>query len=526
MADQQKIDPVAHLAAIVQFSDDAIISKQLDGTISTWNRGAERLFGYSAAEAIGRSIRMIIPDDRWHEEDDVLRAVCRGEVVDHFETERQRRDGSRVVISLTVSPIKDASGRIVGASKIARDISSRREAELERTHLLAEAQAAGHAKDQFLAVLSHELRTPLNAILGWSEVLRRQSTDPAILARGIEAISRNVRAQATLIDELLDISRIVSGKLGIEVRPIELAPVVETALEGIRPVAAVKGLRLESALEADALVLGDAARLQQVVWNLLSNAVKFTPAGGEVKVLLATVEGRVELSVQDSGIGIPPDYLAFVFDRFSQADSSIRRQAGGMGLGLAIARELVQLHGGGIAARSAGPGQGAEFVVTLPHFAAVTAPTGIVAEHLGSASPASIPLPDLGGLRVLVVDDDAASREVTEAILRSLGAEVRLAASAAEARAALAAARPDVLVADVGMPVEDGYSLMRSLTARQASGGDTIPAIALTALAGPEDRQQALAAGFCHHLAKPVESHALALAVARLAGPARRRGAA
>jgi PAS domain S-box-containing protein len=528
MATSFPFNPEAHLAAIVRGSDDAIVSKTLDGTIISWNRGAERVFGYPAAEAVGRSIRMIIPRDRWQEEDEVLRRVSQGEEVDHFETVRQRRDGSPVVISLTVSPIRDASGRIIGASKIARDISFRRQAEEERTRLLAAAESANLAKDQFLAVLSHELRTPLNAILGWSEVLRQTPVDPALAQRGLDAIARNVKAQAKLVDDLLDISRIGSGKMRLEVRPVELAPIVEAALEAVGPAALAKRVGLQRVLDPGAVVLGDAGRLQQVMWNLLSNAIKFTPAGGWVQVILSGDRSLVEVAVSDTGSGITPEYLPFVFDRFSQADSSMRRQFGGLGLGLAITRELVQMHGGTVEARSEGAGHGATFIIQLPR-SVVSAlsggpggaggPGGEPGGPRGAAGllAAEPPFPDLTGVRVLVVDDDPGNREVTEAFLHSLGAEVLLAVSAAAARTALAGQRPDVLVADIGMPLEDGYSLLRSVRALPAAEGGTIPAIALTAMARSEDRWQALDAGFHLHLAKPAEPRSLAVAIAQLA---------
>jgi PAS domain S-box-containing protein len=514
MCSNVALDPLAHLAAIVEGSDDAIVSKQLDGTILSWNRGAERIFGYSAAEAVGNGIRMIIPPDRWPEEDEVLRRVCRGEVVDHFETMRQHRDGSPVAISLTVSPIRDSTGRIVGASKIARDISLRREIEQERSRLLAAAQAANRAKDQFLAVLSHELRTPLNAILGWSEVLR-QKPDPAIVERGLASIARNVAAQAKLIDDLLDVARISSGKVRLEVRPVDLALIINGALEAVAPAAAAKRIRLRSDVRPGALVLGDASRLQQVIWNLLSNAVKFTPAGGEVDVVLAGAESQIELTVTDTGIGIAPEYLPLVFERFSQADSSMRRQFGGLGLGLAIARELAQLHGGTLEARSEGAGRGATFILQVPRSVVRSLPADL--DRDGAPVSAAKPLfPALNGVRVLMVDDDSGTREVTEAVLRSAGANVWAASSAPEARIALTLHRPDVLVADVGMPLEDGYSLIRSVRALPAAGGGSIPAIALTALAGSEDRRRALDAGFQVHLAKPIEPRSLIVAILEL----------
>jgi PAS domain S-box-containing protein len=522
-------DPIGHLAAIVQHSDDAIVSKRLDGTITSWNKGAERMFGYSSAEAVGQSIRFIIPRDRWPEEDEVLAKVSLGEIVDHYETVRQRRDGSLLDISLTVSPIKDEAGRIVGASKIARDISGRKQMEDERrrseevrARLLEAAQAANRSKDEFLAILSHELRTPLNAILGWSEVLRQRQADAATAERGLAAISRNVKAQVKLIDDLLDVSRIAAGRLRLEVRTVELAPVVASAIEAIGPAAAAKQIRMAQVLDPSGVVLGDADRLQQVVWNLVSNAVKFTPKGGRVQVSLSRINSHVEITVSDDGKGIAPDYLPFVFDRFSQADTSLRRHFGGLGLGLSIARELVELHGGTIEARSDGDDQGATFVVKLPHSLVHPPPPGEAREHptAEAAGAPALPRPDLSGVLVLVVDDDAGTREVAEAILQPLGAEVLLAASAQDALVSLIGRRPDVLIADIGMPGEDGYSLIRSVRSLSARSGGATPAAALTAFARAEDGWRALDAGFQLHLAKPVEPLGLAIAVAHLAGRA------
>jgi PAS domain S-box-containing protein len=517
-------DPLAHLASIVRFSDDAIVSKLLDGTITSWNLAAERMFGYSAAEAVGRSIKIIVPRDRWGEEDEVLARLSRGEVIDHFETVRQRKDGSCFEISLTVSPVKDESGRIVGASKIARDISERRRAEEERAHLLEEAQAANRAKTDFLAVLSHELRTPLNPILGWAEVLRLRRDEPELIDRGLEAIVRNVKAQVKLIDDLLDISKIEAGKLRLDVRTVELAPIVEAALDTIAPAAEAKQIQVQRVLDPSGLVLGDSDRLLQVIWNLLANAVKFTPKRGRVQVCLSRVNSHVEVAVSDTGPGIAAAYLPHVFDRFSQADTSIRRHFGGLGLGLSIARELVELHGGTIEARSEGEGKGATFVIKLPRSLVAAPPPGETREHptAEAPGPSGLQYPNLAGVRVLLVDDDAATREVAQAILEPLGADVRLASSAAEALELLARDRPDVLVADIEMPGQDGYALIQSVRALPAHSGAGTPAAALTAFARPEDRWRALDAGFQLHLAKPVEPLGLAIAVAHLAGRAGR----
>ncbi len=351
-------------------------------------------------------------------------------------------------------------------------------------------------------------------------MLRRRQADEETTERGLQAISRNVKAQVRLIDDLLDVSRIASGKMRLEVRPIELAPLVDAVLEAIGPAAEAKQIRVVAVIDPSGAVLGDPDRLQQVVWNLVSNAVKFTPKGGLVQVVVARVNSHVELTVSDNGKGISGEYLPLVFDRFSQADSTLRRQFGGLGLGLNIARDLVELHGGTIEARSEGEGRGATFVVKLPRSLVHAAPPGEVRHHPTAEpdSAAALPSPDLSGLRVLVVDDDEGTRDVAEAILGSLGAEVMQAASAPAGLAALVHSRPDVLVADIEMPGEDGYTLINRVRSLPAQSGGATPAAALTAFARAEDRWRALDAGFQLHLAKPIEPLGLAIAVAHLAG--------
>jgi PAS domain S-box-containing protein len=348
------LDAAARLAAIVASSDDVIVGKTLDGTITSWNSAAERILGYTADEAIGQHIKLIIPPDRWAEEDEVLARIGRGEKVDHFETVRRTKDGRLLNISLTVSPIRDAQGTIVGASKVARDITDRLRAEKERAHLLASekearqlAEDASRLKDEFLAVVSHELRNPLNAITGWASLLRIGKLNNEQTARAVETILRNAQLQTQLIQDLLDVSAIVSGRLRLKVRPFQLSSVVEAAIEVMRPAAEAKSIRLQPLIDFTAgPVSGDPDRLQQVFWNLLSNAVKFTPNGGRVQIRLQTVDSHAELIVTDTGKGIDAKLLPFVFDRFRQGDSSTTREHGGLGLGLAIVRHLVELHGG------------------------------------------------------------------------------------------------------------------------------------------------------------------------------------
>jgi PAS domain S-box-containing protein len=512
---------VARLAAIVQSSDDAIVSKTLDGVIVSWNPAAERMFGWTAADAVGKHITLIIPPERFPEEDEVLARIRRGEGVDHFDTIRLTKDGRRLNISLTVSPIRDSSGRVIGASKIARDITDRKLAESERAAMLAreqaaraEAEAASRSKDEFLAVLSHELRTPLNAIFGWARMMKAGTLEPPVAARAIDAILRNAEAQARLVEDLLDVSRIISGNLRLDVRPVHLRSVIEAALDAVRPAMEARGLRLHTVFDDDVgMIVGSPERLQQVVWNLLSNAVKFTERGGQIRVSLHRVGVHVSIVVSDTGQGIPPELLPYVFDRFRQGDSSSTRAHGGLGLGLALVRHLIELHGGTVTAESRGVGRGATFTVTLPL---------VSDEPLAPvAAPAVAPGPDsasLRGVRVLVVDDDADGLEVASVVLTNSGANVRTCESAAAAITAMADWIPEVAVLDIEMPGEDGFALLRRVRALGAARGIRIPALALTAYGRPEDRRRTLAAGFNLHLAKPVDPSELVLAVANLAG--------
>ncbi len=383
MGRRQRADRAAwRLAAIVASSDDAIVSKDLDGIVTSWNRAAERMFGYTAEEMIGQSIRTIVPHDRQTEEDDVLACVKRGEKVDHFDTVRQRKDGSLVPISLTVSPIVDEQGTVIGASKVARDISERKQAETARARLLElaqentritdalnqEIQEASRLKDEFLATLSHELRTPLNALLGYTRMIRSGVIAVEGQARAVETIERNAISLSQIVEDILDVSRIISGKIRLNVQPVDLSVVVRSALEAMMPAADAKGITLDAALDrCAAQITGDPERLQQVAWNLITNAVKFTPRGGTVQVRIERTDAHIELVVSDTGIGIRPDFLPHVFERFRQADAGgTNRERGGLGLGLNIARQLVELHGGTIEATSAGEGQGTTFRVMLP----------------------------------------------------------------------------------------------------------------------------------------------------------------
>jgi PAS domain S-box-containing protein len=351
------------LAAIVQSSEDAIVSKDLDGYILTWNKSAERLFGYTAEEAIGRHITIIIPDERRDEETEVLRRIRNGQTVEHFETVRRRKDGSFVDISLTVSPIRRGD-EIIGASKIARDIT-------EQRRLRQEALEANRLKDEFLATLSHELRTPLNTVVGYATMLQRGSLDESQRAKAVDVIHRNAQMLTELVAELLDTSRIVTGKIRLVVGDCDLSAIVDAAVENIRPSVEGRKLQLETSVQPDVRFRGDAERLQQAMWNLLTNAVKFTPPGGRIDVGLAAADGCARITVKDTGVGIARDALPHVFQRFWQGEGR-SREFGGLGLGLALTRQFVELHGGTIEARSGGPGTGSEFEIRLPLGAGVS----------------------------------------------------------------------------------------------------------------------------------------------------------
>jgi len=524
----------ALMAAIVESSDDAIISKDLNGIIASWNKGAERLFGYTAAEAIGKSVTILIPPGRADEEPYIIERIRRGEKVDHYETVRRRKDGSEVDISLTVSPVRDKSGKVIGASKIARDITERKRIEIEREELLrretvarAEAEKASRIKEEFLATISHELRSPLNAILGWAQMLSENWLDEERSARAFEVIYRNAHAQNQLIGDLLDVSRIITGKLRLDVKMVELIPIIDAAIDVVRPAADAKNIRLSSTLDpAAGWALVDPDRLQQIVWNLLSNAVKFTPGGGEVAVRLEREATRVAITVSDTGEGIESEFLPFVFDRFRQLEGDTARAQAGLGLGLAIVRHLVEMHGGTVSAVSPGKGQGATFTVTFP-LTARRLETGEdeldCLTNAGKTSQSRAQSPDpLRDLRVLVVDDELDARELFHSMLTLYGAEVKVCSSSAEALQTLDEWRPDVLVSDIGMPHEDGYEFMRKVREREPERGGRIPALAVTAYARARDERKAYAIGYQMYVSKPVEPGQLAATIASLAGRVRK----
>jgi PAS domain S-box-containing protein len=505
----------ARLAALVESSDDVIVSKTLDGVITSWNRAAERMFGWTSDEAVGRHITLIIPEERWPEENEVLASIRRGERVDHFETVRVAKDGSLRDVSITVSPIRDATGRIAGASKIARDISERKRVEAEREQLLAraqdaraEAEAANRAKDDFLATLSHELRTPINAILGWAQLLGAARHDATMVDRALETITRNARQQARLIEDLLDVSAIIGGRLELNARPVNLVVTLGAVLETLRPEAEAKGVAIRARFDPSVgMVHGDPERLQQVFWNLLSNAIKFTGRQGHVNLALERADSRAVVTLSDTGIGIRPDQLPVIFERFRQADRSITRAHGGLGLGLAIVKQLVELHGGTVDAASPGEGRGATFTVTLPV-------SPLQERAGGSAEPSADGVERCDGIQVVLVDDEADGRDMVTVLLEQSGARVTAVASAAAALEAIRRTTPDILVSDLAMPGTDGYALMRQVRAMPSAR--RIPAVALTAHVSADVRIKAFQAQFDAYLTKPVDRAELLAVVARL----------
>jgi PAS domain S-box-containing protein len=513
------------LAAIVESCYDAIVGKTLEGVVTSWNLGAERLFGYTAAEMIGAPIHRIIPPERRDEESMILSRLRQGERVEHLETERVRKDGRRVDVSMTVSPIRNVHGTVVGASKVARDISERRRLDEARERLLEaerhareQAQRDSLVKDEFLATLSHELRTPLAAIQAWGHLLSVGKVKAEEMRQAGEVIERNAVVQRRVIEDLLDVSRIVAGKIRLEVGWVEPAVVVRAALDTVMPAANAKNIRMITALDEDTgLLRADSTRLQQVIWNLLSNAVKFTPEAGEVRVSLQGVDPRtVRLTVADSGAGIEPAFLPRIFDRFSQGDASPSRKHGGLGLGLAIAKQITALHGGTIQASSPGIGLGATFIVELPREAVVMHAARSPRADVATDTPEPGET-DLSGVDVLIVEDEADTRQLLERILRDSGASVVVTDSAFAALVAVDEHPPDVLLSDIGMPGMDGYELLRQIRSRDTNVR-FLPAIALTAFARPKDRLNALRAGYVAHLTKPAEPAQLIATVAAAAG--------
>jgi PAS domain S-box-containing protein len=483
---------LALIASIVENSDDAIISKTLDGVISSWNPAAERMFGYTAEEAIGQPITMIIPEDRRDEEQQIIGAIRRGERVDHMEVVRVGKDGRQIELSLTVSPIRDDAGQIVGASKIARDIS-------ERRRVIAALRDADRRKDEFLATLAHELRNPLAPISSAIEILKVARDDPETSANALAIMDRQVSQMVRLVDDLLDVARISTGKVEIRKRRIDLAAAVKNAIETSLPLIDRAGqtLRVQEPPEP-IYVDGDKTRLAQVFANLLNNSSKYSDRGQAIELRISKRDGLAVVTIKDSGIGIPAEALPRVFDMFSQADRSIGRSQGGLGIGLFLVRRVVDMHGGAVEARSDGPGCGSEFTVRLPT---------VESKEIETSADEDTAIP-AAKKRVLVVDDNEDGAEALATHLRIKGHDVRAAFDGAEAVAAAEAFRPDVMFIDLGMPTLDGHEAAKQIRSRP--WGRKVLLVALTGWGQTEDRKRSHQAGFDHHIVKPADPEVIA----------------
>ena len=491
--EQQRRAEEAHarLAAIVESSDDAIIGKTLDGIITSWNDGAARIFGYTAEEMIGEPISRLVPPDRQGDLLTILGAVRRGERVDHFETERVRKDGRRIHVSVTVSPIRNTEGCIIGASKVARDVTERRRAE--------------QAKDEFLAMLGHELRNPLAAV---QSAIIAARLDESRRERALDIAHRQGAQLRRLVDDLLDVSRVTQGKIALRKERLFLATVVERAVEATRTRIDERGHTLAVALPSEIKVDADAGRLEQVLVNLIINAAKYTPPGGRIEVIAEALGEEIVLRVRDNGIGISAETLPHVFDLFAQADNSLDRAQGGLGIGLALVRRLVELHGGHVEARSAGCGQGAEFLVRLP-VPRGPEPRRADADEVSAAEPQAAPR-----ARVLLVEDNADVADALAMLLELLGHRVEVAHDGIAALEAMHRTRPDLMLVDIGLPGLDGFEVARRV--RAAQGDSSMLLVALTGYGRDEDRERTRAAGFDYHLTKPVEVDEVEGLVARL----------
>lgn len=567
----------------VENSPLAIIEWDADFRVSRWTESAERLFGWESEEVIGKHVsgwRFVFDEDAGTVEQATNRQRAGEELLGVQRNRNYTKDGRVLHCEWYNSVLRNEAGNLVSVLSLVLDVTARKQAEEERTALLAreqdarrQAQEADRLKDEFLATLSHELRTPLTSILGWATLIRNREVEEANFDRAIETIERNARAQARLIDDLLDVSRIITGNLRLDIRPINLISVVEAAKDGLRPAAEAKRITLQTAFQWDCcLVNGDPNRLRQVIWNLVLNAIKFTPRGGSVTVRLENVEPHVRLTVCDTGDGISPDFLPYAFDRFRQAEGSVTRRQGGLGLGLAVVRHLVELHGGNVSVESPGIGQGSTFTVDLPLAEERRDPARSEERRLEGERRRSVRLggqagvSDISGIRVLLVEDDDDARRLLSLMLRRHGSHVTSVSSSSEALKFVRTGSdrvnaqslstetkelpfrteingphmsaetnsvplstetsgdvfngrpPDVIISDIGMAGEDGYELLSKVRTLPPDQGGLVPAIALTGYATGKDRERALAAGYNLHLAKPVEPADLVAAIAKLVG--------
>jgi len=496
-----RLDPKAWLAAIIDSSDDAIVSKTLKGIVTTWNKGAERIFGFTADEMVGKPILKIIPDDRQGEEVEILRRIHLGERVDHFETIRRRKDGALINVSVTISPVRDASGAIIGVSKIARDITLWKRIQNELTAAKESAEAASRAKDLFLSVLSHELRTPLTPALATISFLEQDESLPPAMREQLGVVRRNIETEARLVDDLLDLTRIARDKLSLHHEVIDAHAAIRNVVAMFQKEIDAKGLTVSTSFRAKhALVWADAGRFQQILLNLLSNAVKFTWPEGSISIRSSNSGDMLRIEVADNGVGIEPDLLARIFQPFEQGEASMARRFGGLGLGLSIVRSLIEMHHGSVSASSGGKNKGATFVIQIP-----TTPKSLDSKTSGNGNA---PPKMLAGCRTLLVEDHTDTRNVMGVVLRSFGCQVTAAGSVQEAAEASKDGPFDLLICDFGLPDGTGADVMREIKQVQQ-----IKAIAITGFGQDEDIRRSKDAGFAVHLTKPVSIDALQHAI-------------
>ena len=507
-------------AQLLDLAHDTIMVRDMNSMIIFWNNGAQKMYGWTKEEVLGKNSSTLLQTQFPQPLEDI-KAELVGEGCWEGELVHTKRDGTCITVASRWALQRDEYGLPSAILEINNDITDRKQAENERARFICEqaarqeAEAANRMKDEFLATLSHELRTPLNSMLGWTRLLRTRQFDENTTARALETIERNASLQAQLIEDILDVSRIIRGKLRLNLRPVNLVAVIETAIDSVRPAAEIKAIQLETLIENSVeLISGDSDRLQQVVWNLLTNAIKFTPQGGKVEVRLEYTSSYAQIRVIDTGIGISKNFLPYVFDRFRQADATTTRSYGGLGLGLAIVRHLVELHSGTVYVDSEGEGQGATFTVKLLLISEKLEASDALQVHSSGNGVASANLPCLKNLQVIVVDDDTDTLNFITTVLEQYGAKVRAVTSVREALKALEQLQADVLISDIAMPDEDGYGLISKVRAMEAERGGKIPAIALTAYASGEERTHALSAGFQIHLPKPVKPAELIAVVA------------
>ena len=512
LRDMRELDKArAYAESLIKNAPDPVFVSDLRGKILQANDAVFTLLGFRPDEVIEQSLSRIISADETREFIAALREVVERGVTRNVRLNPRSASGEVIPTTLNASALCDPDGTVIGAIGILRDMRAYERVVRDLEDSRRELRAADKAKDEFLAMVSHELRTPLTAMLGWARLLRVGALASARAAHGLEVIDRNTKLLAQLIEDLLDVSRIVTGKLQVDRRPVDPVVVLEAAIDAVQGLADMKRIELEVAVDPDAgPVLADPARLQQVVWNLLSNAIKFSEPQAKVHVGLERRGSIARITVADTGMGIKPELLPEIFDRFRQG----QRRTGGLGLGLAIVRHIVDLHGGTVRAQSAGDARGANFTVELPIMSSrADAAERISPSHEGAVRSGA---PALKGVKILVVDDDADARELLSMILEHAGAETATAGCVDEALAVLERFKPDVLVSDIGMPEHDGYCLIRKIRAGEGNGMSGIPAVALTAFARDEDRSQALESGFQAHLAKPIEPGELTAIIARL----------